>query len=193
MKHVDATARAVRLVMSRGAISERESAMPETDTAADNAAGRTGRLARGLAIVGGALLLLIAVFVTVSVALRAMTGSGIDGDFELVQIAAALAAFCLFPVCIVTRGNIKVDTFSRHWPQPLTRFLDGLWDVLFGVIAATFAARMVVGALDQFNSNTTSIVLGIPTFWAVALCAALLGVLAVVSLVVGLRLLGRRP
>jgi TRAP-type C4-dicarboxylate transport system permease small subunit len=177
--------------MSRGAISER--GMAATDAADDGTAGRMGRLARGLAIVGGVLLLLIAVFVTASVVMRAMTGSGIDGDFELVQIAAALAAFCLFPFCIVTRGNIRVDTFSSRWPQPLNRFLDGLWDVLFGVITATFAARMVVGALDQFNSNTTSIVLGIPTFWAVAVCAALLAVLAVVSLVVGLRLIGRRP
>jgi ABC-type dipeptide/oligopeptide/nickel transport system permease component len=74
----------------------------------------------------------------------------------------------------------------------LARFLDGLWDLLFALIAAVFAARMVAGALDQLRSNTTSIVLGIPTWWAVALCAALLGVLAAVALAVGLRQMGRR-
>ena len=151
-----------------------------------------GALSRALAVAGGALLLLIAVFVTTSVILRAATGRGIDGDFELVQIAAAIAAFCLFPLCLATRGNVVVDTFSRRWPPPLIRCLDGLWDLLFGLIAATFAARMIVGALDQFRSNTTSIVLGIPTWWAVALCAILLLILAAMSLVVGLRLMRRR-
>jgi TRAP-type C4-dicarboxylate transport system permease small subunit len=151
-----------------------------------------GAISRWLAIAGGALLLGIALFVTTSVALRAVTGVGIDGDFELVQIAAAVAAFCLFPLCVATRGNIMVDTFSQRWPPPLARFLDGLWDLLFALIVAVFAARMVAGALDQLRSNTTSIVLGIPTWWAVALCAALLGVLAAVALAVGLRQMGRR-
>lgn len=179
--------------MSRDAIHEHERAMSGADTPEDRLAGpRMGALSRLLAIAGGALLLAIALFVTTSVALRAVTGAGIDGDFELVQIAAAAAAFCLFPLCVATRGNIMVDTFSKRWPQPFTRFLDGLWDLLFALIAAVFAARMVVGALDQLNSNTTSIVLGIPTWWAVALCAALLGVLAAVSLAVGLRMIGRR-
>jgi TRAP-type C4-dicarboxylate transport system permease small subunit len=165
---------------------------PEDQRESAIAGARMGALARWLAIAGGTLLLVIALFVTTSVVLRAVTGAGIDGDFELVQIAAAAAAFCLFPLCIATRGNIMVDTFSKQWPRRLTCFLDGLWDVLFAVIAAVFAARMVAGALDQLHSNTTSIVLGIPIWWAVALCAVLLMMLAALSFVVGLRMMGRR-
>jgi TRAP-type C4-dicarboxylate transport system permease small subunit len=156
--------------------------------AEDRLAGRrAGAVARGLALVGGALLLGIAALVTLSVVLRAATGSGIEGDFELVQMAAAVAAFCLLPLCLATRGNIMVDTFTSRLPARITARLDALWDGLFGVIMAMLAARMVVGAADQWRTGTTTAVLGVPTWGAVAACAALLAVLAGVSLIVGWR------
>jgi TRAP-type C4-dicarboxylate transport system permease small subunit len=160
----------------------------------DQLAGRrAGAVARGLALAGGGLLLGIAGFVTLSVVLRAATGSGINGDFEVVQTAAAVAAFCLFPLCLATRGNIMVDTFTRHLPPRLTARLDGMWDAGFGILMAVCAARMAVGAADQWRTGTTTVVLGVPTWGAVAACALLLGVLAGVSLRVGVRQLWQRP
>ncbi len=158
--------------------------------AEDRFAGpRMGRLARILALTGGGLLLALSMLVTTSVGLRIVTGSGIDGDFEVVQVGAALAAFCLFPLCLSIRGNIFVDTFTTRLPHRWNAVLDGLWDALFGLIALVIAARMVVGAMDQFASKTTLMVLAIPTWWAVALCAGLLALLGITALVVGYRML----
>lgn len=163
----------------------------EIREAEDRFAGpRMGRLARVLALTGGGILLALAILVTTSVGLRIITGSGIDGDFEVVQLGAAIAAFCLFPLCLSIRGNIFVDTFTTKLPRRWNAILDGLWDALFGLIALIIAARMVVGAMDQFASKTTLMVLAVPTWWAVALCAGLLGLLGLTALVVGYRMLG---
>jgi TRAP-type C4-dicarboxylate transport system permease small subunit len=153
-----------------------------------NAGPRLGPIARSLALTGGAMLVAISTLVTTSVVLRAVTGAGIDGDFEIVQLAAAIAAFCLFPLCLAVRGNIIVDTFTTRLPKRIRETLDALWDILFGVIAAVFAWRMAVGAIEQFTSKVTLQVIAVPTWWAVAACAMLMAVLAVTALVVGLRL-----
>lgn len=158
--------------------------------AEDRFAGpRMGWLARILALTGGGILLALSALVTSSVALRTFTGAGIDGDFEVVQVGAALAAFCLFPLCLAIRGNIFVDTFTTRLPRSWNAVLDGLWDTLFGIITLVFAARMVVGAMDQLASKTTLMVLAIPTWWAVATCAGLLALLGITALVVGYRML----
>jgi TRAP-type C4-dicarboxylate transport system permease small subunit len=168
--------------------------MSNDTTAEDRIAGpRIGAIARVLAVTGGAILLGISAFVTTSVVLRTVTGAGIDGDFEIVQLAAAIAAFCLFPLCLSMRGNIVVDSFTTHLPRRFCDGLDALWDVVFGLIAAILAWRMVIGAMDQFASKTTLMVLPVSTWWAVAVCAALMAFLAVTACVVGFRLLTRTP
>ncbi|MBP1806340.1 TRAP transporter small permease [Rubellimicrobium aerolatum] len=171
--------------------AELEEATPHPEPvphAEDGIAGpRMGPLARGLALGGGALLLGIAALVTTSVALRTVTGAGITGDFEIVQLAAAIAAFCMFPLCVAVRGNIAVDTFTTRLPQRAQDALDGLWDVVFGLVAAILAWRLALGAADQFRSRVTLMMLPVPTWWAVAACAALMALLALTALVVGFR------
>jgi TRAP-type C4-dicarboxylate transport system permease small subunit len=167
--------------------------MADTMNPEDRLAGpQVGRIARVLALIGGAMLLLISGFVTVSVVLRAITGGGINGDFEVVQLAAALAAFCLFPLCISIRGNIFVETFTSNLPKRVTAFIDGLWDTLFGLICVVLAWRMVIGTFDQLASKTTTMVLAIPIWWVVGICAALIGLLAMTCLVVGYRMIRGR-
>lgn len=162
--------------------------MSKSVEAEDRIAGpRIGAIARVLALTGGAMLLGISTLVTTSVMLRTLTGAGINGDFELVQIAAAIAAFCMFPLCISTRGNIFVDTFTGGLSPRWRAILDGLWDILFAAIALIIAARMVIGALDQFKANITLMVIALPTWWAVALCAMLMIFLGITAFMVGSR------
>ena len=168
--------------------------MTDAENAEDRIAGpRIGWIARLLALGGGAILLGISALVTTSVMLRTVTGAGIDGDFEIVQLAAAIAAFCLFPLCLSARGNIVVDTFTTRLPKRACDILDAIWDVLFGLIAAILSWRMVIGAMDQFSNKTTLLVLPVPTWWAVAVCAALMAFLAVTAFVAGFRLLMSKP
>src|SRR5262245_40669366 len=138
--------------------------MSEARNTEDRMAGpRIGPIARVLALIGGGILMGISALVTTSVGLRIVTGSGIDGGLGVVQLAAAIAAFCLFPLCLSARGNIVVDTFTASLPQRARDCLDALWDLLFGLIAVVLSWRLVIGAADQFAAKTTLMVLPVPT------------------------------
>jgi TRAP-type C4-dicarboxylate transport system permease small subunit len=71
--------------------------------------------------------------------------------------------------------------------------LDALWDLVYAGAAAIIAWRLVVGAWDTMRSNTVSMILGLPTGWAVAACALAAAFLAAVAVATALRLLRRRP
>jgi TRAP-type C4-dicarboxylate transport system permease small subunit len=113
--------------------------------------------------------------------MRWLLGDGISGDFELVQIATALGAFAFLPLCQSRHGNVIVDTFTARLPERARRGLDALWDLVYAAIIAIIAWRLVVGALDAFASQTTSMVLGIPQGYAIAACAVMGAFLSVVA------------
>lgn len=132
-----------------------------------------GRIAAGLAIAGGCLMLAVALTVCVSVALRKFADSSVPGDFELVQIATALSVFSFLPLCQWHRGNIMVDTFTTWLPERAQRALDSLWDIAYALLMAIIAWRLLVGAGDTLSSNTVSMILGLPTGWAIGACAVM--------------------
>jgi len=157
--------------------------------------GRLERVARALALAGGTLSIAIAVMVTLSVVLRGSAGAlnpltlplglrigPIPGDFELVQMATALAAFAFLPLCQARRGNVIVDTFTTRLPRRFQAGLDALWDVVYAAMMALIAWRLAVGAFDAFASHTTTMVLLVPIGPAIAACAVLAAFLALVAL-----------
>jgi TRAP-type C4-dicarboxylate transport system permease small subunit len=148
------------------------------------------RASEMLALAGGALMLVVACLVTVSVLMRWLLGDGISGDFELVQIATALGAFAFLPLCQARRGNVIVDTFTARLPEHARRGLDALWDLAYAIIIAIIAWRLVVGARDAFASQTTSMVLGIPQGYAIAACAAMGVFLSIVAVATARRIAG---
>jgi TRAP-type C4-dicarboxylate transport system permease small subunit len=150
-------------------------------------------LTRPLAIAGGMLLLATAAMVVVSVVMRRLTAYSVPGDIELVQIATALAVFSFFPVCQGVRGNISVDTFTTWLPRRTRDSLDALWDVVYALVALVLAWRLAAGAMDTLRSHTVSMMLGLPIGWAIAACAAMAVLLAVVAFATALRLVRSRP
>jgi TRAP-type C4-dicarboxylate transport system permease small subunit len=155
------------------------------------AAGRSGglleRLARALAIAGGTLMLATALMVFASVLGRWIFRTGIKGDFEMVQIATAVAVFSFLPLCQWRRGNVFVDTFTLRTPAWFNSKLDALWDIVYAAFAALIAWRLALGAFDSISSRTSSMVLAIPTGWAIAATACMAAFLAVVTLVAAMR------
>ena len=139
-------------------------------------------LTRPLAIAGGLLMLGVACMVLVSVVMRWLINYSVPGDIELVQIGTALAVFSFLPLCQAHRGNIMVDTFTSRLPPGVQRGLDALWDVVYAAMMAIIAWRLAIGAYDTVRSNTVSMMLGLPTGWAIAACAAMATLLAAVAL-----------
>ncbi len=161
--------------------------------AAGGSGGLLERIARALAIAGGALMLATAIMVTTSVVLRWLFKSGVKGDFEMVQIATAVAIFAFLPLCQWRRGNVFVDTFTLKTPAWFNRRLDALWDMVYAGFAALIAWRLALGAIDSIQSRTSSMVLAIPTGWAIAVAAAMAAFLAVVTVATTVRVYRGQP
>jgi TRAP-type C4-dicarboxylate transport system permease small subunit len=156
--------------------------------------GETARTAlaaftRPLAVAGGFILVIVSAVVMVNVVLRWLFTSAVPGDIELVQIGTALAVFSFLPLCQARRGNIMVDTFTARFPQGVQRGLDALWDLVYALMAAIIAWRLGVGAYDTIRSNTVSMMLGLPTGWAIAACAAMAALLSLVAAATAMRML----
>ena len=150
------------------------------------------RLTRPLAIAGGLLMLAMAGMVTVSVAMRWLINTSVPGDFELVQIATAVCVFAFLPLCQAVRGNIMVDSFTTWLPARARNALDALWDLVYAVAALVIAWRLAEGAADTIRSRTVSMMLGLPTGWAIAACAVMALLLAGVAVVTAWRLMRGR-
>lgn len=141
------------------------------------------RLGAALALAGAALSLFIAGLVTASVGLRWATSSGLPGDFEMVQMAVALAIFSFLPYTQLRRGNMLVDTFTIRLPAHVLSAIDAFWDTVYAAAAALLGWRLAVGAADAIGSRTSTMVLGMPVGWAIMACAAMAGLLALAALV----------
>jgi TRAP-type C4-dicarboxylate transport system permease small subunit len=145
------------------------------------------RIARILAILGGFLTVGLALLVTVSVLMRWLGGQGINGDFELVQMGLALAVFAFLPLCQAHRGNVMVDTFTLRLPAALQAGLDVLWDLVYAGFAGFIAWRLAIGASEALTSHTTSMVLGLPTYYAIGACAAMAAFLTLICVMTAMR------
>lgn len=71
------------------------------------------RAARVLALLGGLLLVALAAFMTVDVALRAL-GAPLFGALDLVQLALVVVVFAGIAHCGRTDGHVAVDLFFTH-------------------------------------------------------------------------------
>lgn len=152
------------------------------------APGIIDTVTRTLAVLGGLVMLAAAVMVTVSVLLRWLFRSGVQGDFEMVQIATAVAVFAFLPYCQIRRGNVFVDTFTLRTPGWLNRNLDRLWDLVYAGFALLIGWRLMAGGIDAISSRTSSMVLAIPIGWAIAAASLMALFLALVAVTSALRL-----
>jgi TRAP-type C4-dicarboxylate transport system permease small subunit len=165
----------------------------ELGPAAPAPQGLLDRLVAALAIAGGLLSLGVAFLVTVSVLRRWQGYQPLPGDFEFVQMATAVAVFSFLPYCQLRRGNIWVDTFTNRLPPRVNAAIDAFWDFVYAAAIALLAWCLSNGAGDLYRNGTTTMVLGLVIWPALALCTALAALLAVTALVTGLRLLRVRP
>jgi TRAP-type C4-dicarboxylate transport system permease small subunit len=153
-----------------------------TKTESETGARVLDRLARLLALLGGALAVALALLVSTSITLRAFGLGGVRGDFEFVQMGVALIVFAFMPWCQARRGNVMVDSFTSRLPPRMQAMLDALWEVVFAGMMALIAWRLGAGALEAAKSATTTMVLLLPIAPAIAACAGLAGFTALVAL-----------
>lgn len=131
---------------------------------------RLERLARSIirlwALAGGALLAGIVLLTAYSAASNILLSAPVPGDFEIVEVGVAIAAFTFLPYCQLTRANVTVDFFTA-WAGPRTEALLGS---LASVVALLFAAlllwRMSEGMIDYRRYQEYTAITGFPLWMA---------------------------
>jgi TRAP-type C4-dicarboxylate transport system permease small subunit len=153
---------------------ERRSLNTRTDVVSDrnyvSVRARPVSLARRLiefwALLGGVLLIVIALMNTWSVISLATLGFPVPGDFELVEMGVAIAAFSFLPYCQLTGANVTADIFTAG--------ASPRWVAAFSLVSATIAAffsviliwRMFDGMVSYLEYEEITTILNIPVWIA---------------------------
>ncbi|MSP48656.1 MAG: TRAP transporter small permease [Alphaproteobacteria bacterium] len=115
-----------------------------------------------LALAGGLVLTGIMLMSIASIAGRWLLSRPVPGDFELVEIGSGLAIFLFLPACQLRGANVIVDFFTASLSRRARAWLDGLGALLYTLVAALFAWRLVFGGLDYVSYGERTMVLGLP-------------------------------
>ncbi len=150
------------------------------------------RITGNVAMLGGLLALGVALLVVCSVLGRWLFGTPIEGDFEFVKMATAIAIFAYLPYTQARRGNIIVDTFTSWLPKRAVDLIDAFWDFCYLIFMTFCATGLVAGTAEAFKSRETTMQLQLLVWPVIAVCAALCILLAITALVTAMRLIGGR-
>ena len=147
------------------------------------------RLARFMALLGGAVLLALVALTCVSVLGRglntfghsaflvdlapglaeALLASGVGavtGDFEVVEAGIAFAIFAFLPICQLKAGHATVDIFTDQLPAKVNRMLVAFWEMVLTLIVLLIAWRLFEGLQSKYAYGETTFLLQFPVWWA---------------------------
>jgi TRAP-type C4-dicarboxylate transport system permease small subunit len=125
-------------------------------------------LAKACALAAGALVALMVVITCGSIIGRETVGRTLTGDFELVALATGAAVGLFMPLCQFHRGNIVVDVFTAKAPAAFNAAIERIGAFLLGACCALLSWRAALGGLSSFQSGSTTMLLGVPEWYAYA-------------------------
>ena len=138
------------------------------------------------ALLGGFVLLGIALLTAWSAATGFIFGKPLPGDFELTQILVAVAVFSFLPYCQLTNANVTADLFTAGAGPRTVAALGVLAALLALGVSVVLTWRTWAGMLDYRQFVETTAILKIPiwTAYVPAVISLLLLVLACVIVLV---------
>lgn len=142
------------------------------------------RVALVLAMLGGALLCLIALITVVSIIGRALIPLGlrpVPGDFEIVELGGAVAIFAFLPWCQLNRGHVTVDLFVNLAPAGVQRLTTLLGDLAITAVAIVLGWRHWLGMHEMLANGQETYILGLPLWLGFTGGMAGAGLFALVS------------
>jgi TRAP-type C4-dicarboxylate transport system permease small subunit len=128
-------------------------------------------LAKGVAILGGVVLLAVAVVTVLSITGRALLWTGltsIRGDFELVEAGVGFAVFSFLPWAHLIRGHAVVTILTDAFSARVNTVILAVSDLLMLAVAAFLTWRHFLGMLDKYQYGETTLLLRFPLWWAYA-------------------------
>jgi TRAP-type C4-dicarboxylate transport system permease small subunit len=150
--------------------------------AAQEPKGLLRRVIEAWALLGGLLLLAIALMTSYSAAAGWLFGKPLPGDVELVEMFTAISVFMMLPYCQLTGANVTADIFTAHAGKRTVAVLE----LVAALVALAFSLlllwRMYEGLLDYRKYVETTTILKIPIWVAYPWALASLALLAVAAL-----------
>jgi len=121
---------------------------------------------RWFALVGSFIAMLVAVMSVYSIIGRAFLSKPLFGDVEITQMGIAASISLCLPWCQLHRGNILVDFFTQSTSARTRQILDSAGAFLMAAMCVLLAWRTTMGALAVSSAAETSMILGLPMWWA---------------------------
>ncbi len=124
--------------------------------------------ATAMAIGGVAIIAGLAVMLCVTIVARKLLGWQVNGDYEIVQLAAALSVSMLFPWCHLTGGHVIVDLATARLPARVNLGLDRIGSFLLAAMCLLLAWRTGVLAELSLSQGAFTPILSLPVWLAQA-------------------------
>jgi TRAP-type C4-dicarboxylate transport system permease small subunit len=134
------------------------------------------------ALVGGLLLLAIALMTSYSAGAGWLIGKPLPGDVEMVEMLTAVSVFMFLPYCQITGANVTADIFTaRAGPRTVA-----VLELMAAIVALAFSLlllwRMYDGLLSYRQYVETTTILKIPIWVAYPPALLSLALLAAAAL-----------
>lgn len=130
------------------------------------------RAALFLTWIGGLCVVGIVVVIAAAVVMRYAFRSPVLGVNEIIELTAVALVMTALPYCTARNGHVGVDVFDAAI-GPWGRFLGDLLSRLLSTsVLAVLAQRAVVKALDAFEWQDTTNMLGLPIWPFYSILAA---------------------
>ncbi|MFD1382060.1 TRAP transporter small permease [Rhodanobacter aciditrophus] len=123
------------------------------------------RVSFSFALVGGLIMLSLAIITVASIIGRTFFGQSVEGDYELTEVGLAMSVFLFLPECYLRRGHVIVDLFTANCRPATIRFLDNTGHLLFTVVSVIFAYRMTLSGFESKDYYEQTMILELPIWW----------------------------
>ena len=113
-------------------------------------------------MLGGALLIAVALGTCASIVGRNVFGTTVVGDFELTGAASGVAIALCLPWCQWSRGSIVIDFFTTGAAPRTLEWLDRCGAGLVAIVMAMLAWRTGFGGVNAYQNHAASMLLALP-------------------------------
>ena len=128
--------------------------------------GLLHRAVEGWALLGGLLMLGVALMTSWSAAAGWAFGKPLPGDVELVEMLTAVSVFMFLPYCQLTGANVTADLFTAKAGARTVALLTLLGAAVALAFSLLLLWRMYEGLLDYRKYVETTTILKIPIWYA---------------------------
>jgi TRAP-type C4-dicarboxylate transport system permease small subunit len=145
--------------------------------------GLARRLIELWALAGGLLIVALVLMNAYSLTADILIRRPLPGDFEMVEVGVAVAAFAFLPYCQLTGANVTADIFTQSaGPRTVAALA-----LVSGLIALAFSLlltwQMWLGLLDYRQQGETTTITSFPIWVAFVPIVMSLVLLALASLI----------